>query len=425
MPVPAPKSVLKSASSFDPRTLWTWFTTNDPLNVLMRRTCTPAGLGLFVFFCAFPVLGHLISRLSKERPWLNDYEAILCAATHMAQGQSPYGAAPVCAGMSPAPYVYAPQIAQVLAPLTRVFSVEALRFGYVLVLVPLIALGIGLIFTRNRGDGFRRLSLMSLTAMGGGAMASGNIGFVLLGMILIGVLLIDKSPLPFVISVLLATLIKPVYLGFLLVLLYREGALRQRLISFVSLAAAGIGLTAMIWLNAGPLYDEWQDSLRNIALEQQPGIGFFALTSAMGLTGTHPLALIAYGLFAITIGLGGLYLAEKTGLSNRDRILLGLGAALLINPRLMDYDMAPLGPFMAMLLLKVRADFGLKVFAPLAWAYAVPLCICLLANMLEIETLHRAPFAVLAFALITLRIIWLYGQRDLKIMPPARLKVQP
>ncbi len=351
---------------------------------------------LLPLFFLFPIIGNAISRLSKHGWWLNDFDALSCGANHLRQGLSPYGLTPVCAGLRPAVDVYAPQIGQAFAPFISLFSLTGTRWAYLVVLLPMMALLVWYAILKPMDRAPRILRLMTLAAMAGSAMACGNIGLVLHGLVILAALNIKQSRWPFLIAVTLAALIKPVCLTYLIVLLYEDRAVLARLRTTLIAVCVGLSGFIALLLTAGPFAQAWQQALSVIVIHEQPGIGFFSFTSLVGLSTTSPLTLAGFAIFALIIAGSGLILAEWSGLSGFERIVLGLGVAQLLNPRLMDYDMLALAPGMALVVMCSRS-LGDRIFYHVSWAFAGTLIADVVVNILEIGLIHRAPVTIFIY----------------------------
>src|SRR6185312_9638692 len=109
----------------------------DAFRLVDRLTARPWMAGLFAFVFLFPILGNVISRLTRKHGWwLNDYDALICGAHSVGLGQSPYSLNPMCDGLRPAPFVYAPQVGAFFAPLVDGLGFAGARWVYLIPLVP-------------------------------------------------------------------------------------------------------------------------------------------------------------------------------------------------------------------------------------------------------------------------------------------------
>jgi len=375
----------------------------DSLTWFELFTARKRNLWLFSLFFLFPLVGNLISRLTKARYWLPDFDALICGAHNVSRGISPYSLHPVCDGIRPTPYVYAPQVGQFFAPLEQAFGLEGARWAFALVYMPAMLWLFWYAILKPMDKAPWHFRLMTLAAMVGSVMSCGNIGLLLHALTILGALYISKSRLPFIAIVICGALIKPVFLTYLVVLLLEDRPLIARLRTFLLSATVAVSALLALLLTAGRFSDDWHWALNAVVILEQPGIGFFATTSALGLNTASAVTLIGLGVFITGMGLASLVLAEWGGLTAEERIIFGLGAAQFLNPRLMDYDMFTLAPCMAMVVMTAK-PLGQKTFTCVSWAFAGTLIFCVVCNILEISAIHRAPVAVFAYGLILLAV---------------------
>lgn len=384
---------------------------SDALSLVRRWTSTWWGAALFGLVFLFPVLGNVISRLTKKHGWwLNDYDALICGAHSVAHGLSPYSLHPVCGGIRPAPFVYAPQVAAFFAPLVNQFGLMGARWIYLVVLVPATLLLIWYALLKLMPKAPFVLRLMSFAAINGSAFACGNIGIPLHALVLAGALALPRTRLPFIAAVILGALVKPVFLTYLVVLVYQDKPLIDRLRATVMSAVIGLGAVAWLLYGAGPLSAQWHGILGAIVVQQQPGIGFFSYTSLIGLPGQSIAAQGLFVVFAAVIALSGLVLAEWSGLEPPERIVLGLGIAQLLNPRLMDYDLMVLTPAIVMIVMLAR-PLGERTFAWVSWAFFGVLVLAVVLNIAEVNAIKRAPIAVFVYCGLTIFVAARTAQR--------------
>ncbi|MFT4075407.1 MAG: hypothetical protein QM647_07725 [Asticcacaulis sp.] len=382
---------------------WLHTPTVDALTWFERFTQRKRNLWFFSLFFLFPLVGNLVSRLTKARYWLPDFDAVLCAAHNVSHGLSPYDLTPVCDGIRPTPFVYAPQVAHFFAPLETVFGLGGTRWAFALVYAPAMLWLFWYAVLKPIDKAPWHLRLMTLAAMVGSVISCGNIGLLLHALTILAALQMSKSRLPFIAMVICGALVKPVFLTYLVVLMLENRPFIARLRTFGLSMIIGIAALATLFLTAGTFSDEWRHTLNAIVILEQPGIGFFATTSALGLDTASPFTLIALAAFALCMGLAGLTLAEWGGLNTEERIIFGLGLSQFLNPRLMDYDMFTLAPCMAMVILMPR-PLGHKAFAWISWAFTATLVFCVVCNILEVRVVHRAPVAIFAYSLIVLTV---------------------
>lgn len=373
----------------------------DALTIVRRLTGRAWMAGLFGVVFLFPILGNVISRLTRKHGWwLNDYDALICGAHSVGLGQSPYSLTPVCEGIRPAPFVYAPQVGEVFAPLVNGLGFAGARWVFLIALLPALAVLVwfGLVKAMPKAPFWLRL--MTFAAINGSVFACGNIGLILHAVVIAAALNIPRTRLPFVAVVILGALVKPVFLTYLVVLLLEKRPLGLRLRDFGLSAALGLAAVAWLMLDAGPFGAAWHATLNAIVIQQQPGIGLFSYTSLIGLPAASPIAQLLYILFAAVIAISGLVLAEWGEFDTGERVVLGLGVAQLLNPRLMDYDLFVLTPAVVMVVMQARA-FGPKIFAWVSWALAGVLMFAVALNVFGgahvNDLIKRAPIAVFVY----------------------------
>jgi hypothetical protein len=252
------------------------------------------------------------------------------------------------------------------------------------------------------------LRLMSLAAIAGSMVTCGNAGFVLNGLIVLCALNLRKACYPFIIAVLFAALIKPVMLTWLFVLMVDDRSWRSRVAATGASAVIGVALVAWTMMSAGTWTVQWH-ALMGTILHEQPGVAFFSYSNLLGLDPASPVTLTLLAVFMGVLVVSGLVLAEGAGLSHDERMMLGIGVAQLLNPRLMDYDMLTLAPFVALLVV-LSKDRGPRAFMWISWVFAGTLVGCVATNIVELPVLHRAPVTVfvycgmtVALAVLTLR----------------------
>jgi hypothetical protein len=316
----------------------------DALTWLQAHTQKKSTRFWFLFLISFSVVSHLLGRLVKGKWWMNDFDALICGADYMRRGLSPYAYEPACEGLKAAPYVYAP------------FLIAAL----------LVIAWYGL--KRSFPNLPLHIRLLGYTIVSGSAVSCGNIAVICHAAAIGTALMIRRTRLPFLLVVLVSSIIKPVFLTYLIVLMYDARPLRSRLLWSAAGAAIGIGLYVWISRTAGPLYEVWQKTIYDITLIEQPGYTLLAWAEWVGLTIDHPATLIAFAVYFPIMALAGLLLCDLGKLSLDTRLLIGLGMAQLINPRMMSYDMLFL-PTMLAAVVMVARDYGERTFSQVSWTF--------------------------------------------------------
>ena len=379
---------------------------DDAIACLDRITQTRWRRVAFTLFFLFPIVGNLIARLRKHGWWLNDFDALICGADHVRRGLSPYDLHPVCAGTWPAVYVYAPQVAQVFAPM----SAWGLGVARLVWWIPsLIAMGYLLwyaVLTPVK-DAPWRLRLMTLAAIVGSVYACGNIGLILHALITATAVLWladaqGPKRWPFAVMVILAALIKPVMLTYLVVLLFERRPFLRRIGAAFVASALGLCAIAAEMLTAGTFSDDWRRTLNIIVMTEQPGISYFGWLNWLGLPPGDHLTLAIVALLMLTTLLAGWVLAESRS-DAMSRVAIGLGVAQLLNPRLMDYDMMALAPLMAIVVVASQGR-GTRFFWMMSWTFTLILSVDVLTNLFEIKSLARSPVTLFIYGLMLLAV---------------------
>ncbi len=383
--------------------------TSNALSFIERRTRTRAGQVIFHLIFLFPILGAVVSRLSRHRHLLNDYDALACGAWSLARGLSPYARHPVCPGLDPAAFVYAPQVGQAFRPFIDTFGLEGSRLVWLIPLIPAMGVLVWYALFKAMPRAPYALRLMSLAAIAGSMVTCGNAGFVLNGLIVLCALNLNRSRYPFILAVLFAACVKPAMLTWLFLLLCDGRPWVSRIVAAGGSAVAGVALVGGMMMTAGPLTPQWH-ALLDAILHEQPGVSFFAYAKLFGLPPGSPVTLGLLLAFMTVLGLSGLVLAEGAGLSRDERIVLGIGMAQLLNPRLMDYDMLTLAPFVALLVMMSR-DCGSRAFAWVSWICSGTLFACFVVNIVELPIQQRAPITVFVYCGLTVAVAVLTARR--------------
>lgn len=369
---------------------------NDALSFVSRMTARPLTAGVFLFIFLFPLIGNFAARISKHGKWLNDYDALACGAHTLGLGQSPYSLHPVCAGLHPSAYVYAPQVAEFFEPFVNRFGNTGSQLAYLWLLLPATALILWYMLAKAYPRAPWQFRLMTMAAINGSALACGNIAFVLHGLIIASALILRRTRIPFIAAVVLGALVKPVLLTYLIVLIYEDRKLWQRAMSFAVGTVAGLAAVALVLLTSGPFGSAWRASLSSVVMHDQPGISSMAFISALGLGTGTPAALVLLVLFTAVMTAGGFVLVRWGGLDADERVMVGIGVALLINPRLQDYDMYMLAPFMATIVMMAK-PMGEKTFTWISWIFTGTLLFSVLQNIFEMRFVHRAPVTIFVY----------------------------
>ncbi|MGA0601974.1 glycosyltransferase [Caulobacter sp. KR2-114] len=316
---------------------------------------SPLSTWLLAALLSLPLTVALISRLFTGYWWWNDFDAIACAGAQAQHGLPIYGVSGACAGLRPAAFVYAPMVARAAGLLTALFGLTALKAVYVSLYVAACAwLGLALFRTRAFAASARD-RLAGLGLITGGVISCGNIAILCHGLVLASLLAFPRRRLPFIAAVALAAAVKPVFATYLIVLLLDRAPLATRAVRSVLGAAAAGAVIAAGFLTAGADNAAWQAALDKVVLTGRPGVGFLGWIAPLALP--TPMAIAGFALFAAMITLAAHRLSRRLRLSGTETMLLGVGAAQLLNPRLMGYDLEMLAPAMA-ILITANASLG-------------------------------------------------------------------
>lgn len=374
----------------------------DALAFLRERTRTRIGGVLFCLLCLLPVLGGLISGLQHHTPAFMDIDAVLCAAKVEAAGGSPYGAL-VCPGLAPAAYVYAPQIAGWFAPLVQAVGLMGARWIYLICLFGPACLAL-LWYALGRAlPGvdwrYRLLAVSGLSPM---AFCSGNFGMVMHALVIFSLLVWPKRKWAFTALVLVCAVVKPTFLLYFIVGLFETRPWRDRCRTLALSGAAGVAVVSVAALTAGPLGAAWGHALGSVALRDQPGLGWLALTAWLGLAPDAPLTMGLTLLFMAAMAASGVAIAEAAGLDDNERRVLALGLVLLLTPRLMDYDMLAVVPCLT-LLMRVTPALGGRIYRyNMSWIFTGVLGIGVVNNVLHLHHWPRSQAAAAVFCIVVL-----------------------
>lgn len=287
-----------------------------------------------------PVLAGVIGRVHRHGWWLNDFDAVICAAWRNAQHLPLYAQHLACPGARPAAYVYVPQIAWALTPLARLWSVTELRAGYGLVYAAILGFVLWDMLGPAMAEAPRGLRLAVFTLLSGSAVACGNLAWGCHALVLGAGQRGRGRALPLIVAIVTVSLIKPVFLTYLLILAYQDAPWRTRAVRLgAALGLAGL-VAALVAATGGTGLEAWRDSLRGVVVDWQTGVGFLDDMARFGLRADQPLTQGLYIVFAGAVSLAGLAIAERRELSQEGRFYLAVALAQLTNPRLMDYDLA-------------------------------------------------------------------------------------
>jgi len=374
----------------------------DALAFLRERTKTRIGRVVFCLLCLLPVAGGLVSGLQHHAPAFMDIDAVLCAAKVEAAGGSPYGAL-ACPGLAPAAYVYAPQIAAGLGPLVHAVGLQSVGWIYLVCLFGPACLALAWYAMGRALPGvdwrYRLLAVSGLSPM---AFCSGNFGMIMHALMIFSLLARPTRRWAFTALVLACAVVKPTFLLYFLVYLFENRPWRDRLSALAVSGLAGIGVVAVTVLTAGPLGAAWGHALGSVALRDQPGLGWLALTTGLGLAPDAPLTVGLTAGFMTAMAASGVAIAEAAGLDDGERRVLALGLVPLLTPRLMDYDMLALVPCLT-LLMRVTPALGGRIYRyNVSWIFAGVLGFGVVNNVLHLHHWPRSQAAAVVFCAVVL-----------------------
>lgn len=340
--------------------------------------------------CLEPAISSTITRFLRHRRWFSDWETVICAANALKSGHTPYNLHLACPGLDPEPYVYAPQIARLFGAPVTWWGLDGARTMGLLLILPAMAFVIWYVVARRFANLPLSARLLGFAAVRGSTLSTGNIGFVMQALVIGALLKFRRARWPFIAVVIAGAAVKPIFLANLLVLLVEDRPVIDRLKTFMIAAAIGLASVAVVILTAGPLANDWSLMLHQVVLTQQPGIGFAKLVDAVGLHNDSALAIGGFVLITGALTASIMAIAQWGGLESDERILLALGLAQLINPRLNDYDLYLMYPALALAVMALRTRDP-RLFVCLSWLYVALTVGNVLAAMAGIKALAHLP----------------------------------
>jgi hypothetical protein len=344
--------------------------------------------------------------------WFNDLDALLCGAWRSAHHMSPYAEAKTCPGGQPADYMYLPQLAWMLSPIAKGPNISGLRWVFGLADLVIVAGLIYVLFLRAMEGAPRNLRAPILALTSGTAIASANIAFGCHAVVLAAVLLLRRRRAwPLILAIVAVSVIKPIFLTYLLIFAYEPERLAVRASRIAMGVALAVVAAALVVATGGQQLEDWRAGLTEVALGQQLGFGLLSWTAEFDLKATDRVTQLIYVAFAGLVCLAGLAIVEIRKLSPRARTLLALGIAQILNPRLMVYDFVMLAPLAVA--FNAVPDAWRKTFQ-----YAL-IAIGALAALVQVlrvyELIHIAP------ALLTLLLLASAGLALRDVLPDRRL----
>lgn len=376
----------------------------DAVSLLKRLTTYKLVLAVFCLFCAYPVLSGILYKIQHHSWMLMDIDAVICGAHDMAVGVSPYHLHPTCKGLKPATFVYAPQIAKLFMPFVTHFGNVGARTLFIwLMLIPATALLLWFALIKpfpGIDVRMRWLAFGALTAM---TFVCANVAIVMHALVLASLVFFPRRRWVFTLAVLACICIKPTFLAYFILFLFDDLPLWRRLLAFGWRCLAGVGVAGLMLVTAGHYADRWQKTLHTVALTRQTGMGWFELTDLYwNIPSASPAGIILALAFMSIMLTCGLAMAQWGSLDEDERLVLGVGLAPLMTPRLLDYDMVLIVPYAA-LLIAIAYRVGGRTFRfSISWLFTLALVFGILTDILNIKWYHRTPMGMLLFGLITL-----------------------
>ncbi|MFP1133271.1 hypothetical protein [Asticcacaulis sp. W401b] len=324
----------------------------------MKRFPPAVRIGLIVFVFFLPLLSGVLGKIAKSHAWFGDYRAVACGAQKVIDGGALYDLNLKCAAMegTTAVYVYLPVVAEAFAGVIRLIGPDGLIWLYGALYVLSLAVLLGVIYVPRPKTGAgpepALLDKIPFAAfLTGSAVVWGNIAVLCHAAVLGSALVAKRYPWLFAAVVALCGVIKPVFLTYLLVLLFIDLPLWKRL-GWAALAAiAGLLPTVLFATEGSTLSQSWRATLSGFVYTTTPGESFYGWLGLVGLRGDSIAANLGWLVFAGLMALSGLAIAEGLKLDTRARIWLGLSLGVLTIPRLMSQDVFLIGVGLAYIAL--------------------------------------------------------------------------
>ncbi|MFT3998258.1 MAG: hypothetical protein QM667_12705 [Asticcacaulis sp.] len=323
--------------------------------------------GLIVFLFLLPLLSGVLGKIAKSNAWFGDYRAVACGAQKIIDGGALYDMNLTCPNMegTTAVYVYLPVVAEAFAGVIRLIGQDGMiwLYGALYILSLIVLLGGTYLYPplralgRSGGGGLHPTLIDKIpfaAFLTGSAVVWGNIAVLCHAAVLASALVAKRFPWLFAAVVALCGVIKPVFLTYLLVLLFLDIPLWKRLGWAVLAAVAGVLPTLLFAAEGSALSESWRATLSAFVYTTTPGESFYGWLGLIGLRGDSALANIGWLVFAGLMTLSGLCIAEGLKLDTRARIWLGLSLGTLCIPRLMSQDVFLIGVGLVYIALYAR-----------------------------------------------------------------------
>lgn len=324
----------------------------------MKRFPPAVRIGLIVFVFFLPLLSGVLGKIAKSHAWFGDYRAVACGAQKVIDGGALYDLNLKCEAMegTTAVYVYLPVVAEAFSGVIRLIGQDCLIWLYGALYILSLAVLLGGIYVLSRktraGPEPALLDKIPFAAfLTGSAVVWGNIAVLCHAAVLASALVAKRYPWLFAAVVALCGVIKPVFLTYLLVLLFIDLPLWKRLGWSAIAAIAGLLPTVLFATEGSALSQSWRATLSGFVYTTTPGESFYGWLGLLGLRGDSIAANLGWLVFAGLMALSGLAIAEGLKLDTRARIWLGLSLGVLTIPRLMSQDVFLIGVGLAYIAL--------------------------------------------------------------------------
>jgi hypothetical protein len=324
----------------------------------MKRFPPAVRIGLIVFVFFLPLLSGVLGKIAKSHAWFGDYRAVACGAQKVIDGGALYDLNLKCEAMegTTAVYVYLPVVAEAFSGVIRLIGQDGLIWLYGALYILSLAVLLGMTYAPRHKTGTgpepALLDKIPFAAfLTGSAVVWGNIAVLCHAAVLASALVAKRYPWLFAAVVALCGVIKPVFLTYLLVLLFIDLPLGKRLGWSVLAAIAGLLPTVLFATEGSALSQSWRATLSGFVYTTTPGESFYGWLGLVGLRGDSIAANLGWLVFAGLMALSGLAIAEGLKLDTRARIWLGLSLGVLTIPRLMSQDVFLIGVGLAYIAL--------------------------------------------------------------------------
>ncbi|XBQ16477.1 MAG: hypothetical protein ABL308_01055 [Oceanicaulis sp.] len=368
---------------------------------------------LIALFFAAPLLSGLVNRAVDRDPFtMPDYGAIACGAEKLAAGEPLYetGRRQNCEGYESPAYLYPPFLAGVVLGLQASFGPEGARALYFSVYLAAIGYLLWTAFLASgppgaRHDRFKYIGLITATPIW-----FANVALIVHAVIVYAAQAAMRRPAILMAVLVAASMVKLSFLTCVLVFACLPMPVWKRIALSTLTAIAGIGAVTAFMQTGGEAALLWRESLAYVAFEWVPGNGAMGWAVRMGAPDAAAVAIAL--VFAALVALSALLICEQGEADVRQRVFIGLAAAVLAMPRIMPYDVFLLAPGMvAIVELAVKADARLGL-----WARRAALAGCVGAVVMSLAGYadQRLDVALALFAAALFLSAWAHRTFDVR-----------